>query len=526
MTRMAEMTYLLGTVDDMGVSRVFGLHSGVIHLLSAINIMEGVNKRSIFVTFDLHEGGRYGAASVSCNGAVWLEVYQFPVEAWLRELEVVPSQKKEKNVSEGSDMKWSPVTLMIKIFPPTVPAGKRSDFLTSCLALDIIRSSRHQKTQESPSSCTQHFLLPCDQSTVDSRARPGLPVAVAVWWSGSHNLLQYLLQTAPNDGRGKTFIFFSFKYSKFFAPFYGVLGDQQNNMLFCFLEADVTPLPEMLWPNAKEILCSAVSRCTCYIALGLEDALVCIWNRQSGAPLSIVLAPEGSSPLSRVQFVDSWPVSAQACQIAPTKAVGVLVSSKNGAIYTVTTGQGMQCCTMQLIERPKDSRDLPTVTMTLPFLQAVSLVVQRSGKMFLKDVLNRSTVCYLTPPSSYRIASPYKPVYALNAKQRALFIRGDPETDCHDLSKKRNQSGLFVFYFDRSDIFKPHFLSHLDPPRQQTTLCHGSLEEICNLYLQQRAHSADERNKALVQTWGKLQETAAGMQQTPQSHKHLKNYNI
>ncbi|XP_035992155.1 WD repeat-containing protein 93 [Fundulus heteroclitus] len=453
MTRMAEMTYLLGTVDDMGVSRVFGLHSGVIHLLSAINIMEGVNKRSIVVTFDLHEGGRYGAASLSCNGAVWLEVYQFPVEAWLRELEVAPSQKKEKYASEGSDVKWSPVTLMIKIFPPTVPAGKTSDFLTSCLALDIIRSSRHQETQESPSSCTQHFLLPCDQSTGGSRAGPaGLPVAVAVWWSGSHNLLQYSQQKAPNDGR------------------------------------DVTPLPEMLWPNAKEILCSAVSRCTCYIALGLEDALVCIWNRQSGAPLSIVLAPEGSSPLSRVQFVDSWPVSAQDCQIAPTKPVGVLVSSKNGAIYTVTTGQGMQSCTMQLIERPKDSRDLPTVTMTLPFLQAVSLVVQRSGKMFLKDVLDRSTVCYLTPPSSYRIASPYNPVYALNAKQRALFIR--------------------------------------DPPRQQTTLCHGSLEEICNLYLEQRAHSADERNKALVQTWGKLQESAAGMQQTPQSRKHLKNYNI
>ncbi|MEQ2275964.1 hypothetical protein XENORESO_011644, partial [Xenotaenia resolanae] len=94
MTRMAEMTYLLGTIDDMGVSRVFGLHSDVIHLLSVINTMEDINVRSIFVTFDLHESGHYGAASVSCNGAVWLEIYQFPVEAWLREVEMVSAQQK------------------------------------------------------------------------------------------------------------------------------------------------------------------------------------------------------------------------------------------------------------------------------------------------------------------------------------------------------------------------------------------------------------------------------------------------
>lgn len=47
-------------------------------------------------------------------------------------------------------------------------------------------------------------------------------------------------------------------------------------------EADVEPMPDVLWPNAKEILCSAVSRCTRYIALGLDDALACVWDRQSG----------------------------------------------------------------------------------------------------------------------------------------------------------------------------------------------------------------------------------------------------
>lgn len=47
-------------------------------------------------------------------------------------------------------------------------------------------------------------------------------------------------------------------------------------------EADVEAMPDVLWPNAKEILCSAVSRCTRYIALGLDDALVCVWDRLLG----------------------------------------------------------------------------------------------------------------------------------------------------------------------------------------------------------------------------------------------------
>ncbi|XP_008403014.1 WD repeat-containing protein 93 isoform X3 [Poecilia reticulata] len=497
MTRMAEMTYLLGTVDDMGVARVFGFHSDAVHLLSIINAMEDVTVRSIFLMFDLHEGGHYGAASISCNGVVWLEVYQFPVEQWLRELETVSSQKKDENVTEGSGMKWSPFTLMMKISPPTLPTGKPLDFLTHCLTVDIIRSSglhkdqssfssdaaTTKKTHESP-SCTQHFLLPCDGPTGDSKANPaGLPVAVAVWWSGSTSLLQYLLQKNPK------------------------------------IKSDVAPVPEILLPNAKEILCSAVSRCTYLIALGLEDATVCVWSRQSRSPVSIVLVPGKTITFSRIQFVDNWSVPAQDCDIVGTEPVGMLVSCKNGEVYIVTAGLGMRSSTVQLFERPKDSRDLPTVAISVPFLQAVSLIMQRSGKMFLTAAINRETVCYLTLPTSHQTASLYNPVYTLNAEQRALFIRGDQETS--DLLESQNQSQLFVFYFSQSDIIKPH----IDCPRQPAAFHHGTLEEICNIYLEQRAQSVEERNKALEQTWGKMQETESVLQHAHRSHKHHNNVN-
>ncbi|TNN27118.1 hypothetical protein EYF80_062739 [Liparis tanakae] len=47
-------------------------------------------------------------------------------------------------------------------------------------------------------------------------------------------------------------------------------------------EKNVEPVPDVLWPNAKTILCSAVSRCSRFVALGLEGALVCVWDRRSG----------------------------------------------------------------------------------------------------------------------------------------------------------------------------------------------------------------------------------------------------
>ena len=38
----------------------------------------------------------------------------------------------------------------------------------------------------------------------------------------------------------------------------------------------------MLWPNADEIVCSAVSQSSRYMALGLEPDLVSVWDRQTG----------------------------------------------------------------------------------------------------------------------------------------------------------------------------------------------------------------------------------------------------
>ncbi|CAG5853037.1 unnamed protein product [Menidia menidia] len=401
MTKLTEMTYLLGTVDDMGVARVFAHHADDIHLLNVINAMEHINQRSICLTLVLHAEGHCAAASFSCSGAVGLELYQFPTAAWLKELEMASSQKQLHGFSFRS--------------------------------------------------CTHHFLLPCGRFLDESKA---------------------------------------------------------------YLQPDVAPMPDVLWPNAKEILCSAVSRCTRYIALGLDDALVCVWDRRSGAPLSMILAPSENNALVKMQFVDCGSAPAPDCKFFPAEMVHLLVLGKNGAICTITTGQGTQSCTMQLVERLPIYHAvnvLLTEYIQFEFMQK-SLVVQRNGKMSLLDIVNKAAVCFLVPPTSFNVASPYNPVYALNTKQQCLFIRGDRDTTCSASSEESRQSQLFVFHFGQSEILKQHFAPRQAFP-QQITQSHVGLDEICNLYLQQRALSVNERNKSIAQTWEQLRETAVTVTQ-------------
>ncbi|XP_029933777.1 WD repeat-containing protein 93 isoform X2 [Myripristis murdjan] len=513
MSSVGGNAYLLGTVDDMGVARVFAYHAENIHLLRVINDTEDISQRSICMTFELSKGGDYGAASISCGGALWLEVYRFPLEAWLKDLELAASHKQAENPPGVSDVKWSSVALLMKIKPPKIPAGTtlKSPFevlqKTGCGRVfgsgrnhmisshqweeqDAVFRSMYRKYLSTDTDktkemrhCTKHFLLPCGlfPGHSEGKSQPGLPVAFCVWWSGSHNLLQYLLCRTPKD------------------------------------KPDVEP--DMLWPNAHEILCSAVSVCTRYISLGLDAALVTVWDRLLGLPLSVVVLSAADSVFTQILFVDHRPVSAEESllpQAVASAKVYLLVVCKSGATHVVTTGRGIESSTMQITERPKDCGGVPSVISSVPFLQGLSLVVQKDGKMLLQDVINKATVCCLIPPTSHLLAAPWDPVYVLSTKRQTLFIRGDQNLSHGDSSTGDCLSQLLICHFGESAIIEPYITTSPDSSKQQTGISYVALEEACNLYLQQRVLTANERNGATTQTWKQLQEHVVAVQQRQQ----------
>ncbi|CAL8350492.1 unnamed protein product [Merluccius merluccius] len=100
--------------------------------------------------------------------------------------------------------------------------------------------------------------------------------------------------------------------------------------------SDVDPRPAMLWPNAHEIVCSAISQSSRYIALGLEPDLVSVWDRQTGSPLSVVVVSVGDSRLTRLVFVDCQEAPVPHARAAPR--VHLVASCRSGTTHALTTG--------------------------------------------------------------------------------------------------------------------------------------------------------------------------------------------
>ncbi|XP_072321853.1 WD repeat-containing protein 93 [Eucyclogobius newberryi] len=464
MNKLAEDTYLLGTIDDMGVARILISQSEIIHLISVINIMENINNRSICISFQLCQGGDYAVASMCCNGAVWLEVFHFPTESWLRELGAALSQPQDSNSSTVSEVQWSPVAMINKIKPLHVSntiSESLSQFDSHYLVLD---------GEWTPGTCTVHFLLPLSGVKIKNT---DLPNAVCLWWSGSKHLLQYSLQKATKN------------------------------------KSEFQHLPGVLCPNANRIVCSAVSGCTRYIALGLSDNVVCVWDRNFGSPLSVF--SDVDNAFSGIRFMDYCPASLEDSHSCSDNRLLLLLKCKSGAVYTlITAGRGRELRTLHLTERVNDSGDLPTVAAAVPFLQDLALMIQRNGQMYLQDVINKTNVCSLILPPKHAIASSCNPVFDLDRWHKTLLIQGvkDP------LSTEDGHNQLYIFRFGECDIVKPYIITSSDSTKTQKA-CHFTTFK----YLHDRTLSAQERAKDVKKTWMQLQETSMTIKQRyPTNH--------
>ncbi|KAK1158018.1 WD repeat-containing protein 93-like isoform X1 [Acipenser oxyrinchus oxyrinchus] len=532
-TCLGGQVYLIATVDDMGIARLLVYFSNFITLIKVINEPEDVSRRNLCTKFELSRGGDFAGVMLEGNGESWLEVYRFPKDSWLRELELAQttSQKQQTadsqdgvltetvpHISSVGDLKLSPSVIIMKIKPPKSISGTslKSPFevlqktedgnvigsgqnhMISSLQweeqeiifqsvykkyLDTIES---KKTEDKPCEGTFNFLLPGGFLPMfgEMKGSAGVPIAISLWWSGNHDLLKYLLVRPTKDKNDKT---------------------------------EVEPKPDVVWPNARPILCSAVSRCTKYIALGLTEGLLTVWDAYLGLPLSVLSIP-GDSDIRHVQFMEPHTVNkdnvtCSTFQVNPKTQV--LVSCKDGASHAVVSVRGRDT-TVTLKGESEDQSSLPSAIQSIPFQPNLVLFMSRKGTIALMDSTDGTLICNFGLPAPHALATPWDPVFLLDPERQSLFIRGDKKLSPDELLEgKVAASSLFIFNFNQFSFME----SYRDTQTRIQAAKHpGTWEERCELYLQDRLQSLGDRNKAMAKCWDQLQQHAALVRQRQEQH--------
>ncbi|NXS85372.1 WDR93 protein, partial [Erpornis zantholeuca] len=295
--------HVLLAVDEMGLVWLFCFHNESFLLVKVLNEVEDISQRSTCVEEVLSRGGDYAGILLQGNTKAWLEIYQLPKDSWLTEMEknagaAEGSLSKVQNCSISlctfllqeppvsaiqADVKLDLPVLLLTVRPPKPITGTSFtgplDALKevdddSVLGLGynhLIKDSQWElqeaifcstyreyleaegvTKEEIPRHATFHFLLPSRiLMGPEMEVQPDIPVGIGVHWDGNHNFCLYLLN-------------------------HSLKGKEDSDLI-----------PDVVWPCAAPIACSAVSSCSRYLALAGEDATITIWDKHLGYPLSV-----------------------------------------------------------------------------------------------------------------------------------------------------------------------------------------------------------------------------------------------
>ncbi|XP_009914087.1 WD repeat-containing protein 93 isoform X2 [Haliaeetus albicilla] len=534
---LGNESHVLLAVDEMGLVWLFCFHKGGFLLVKILNEMEDISKRSTCEEVVLSPGGDYAGVLLQDSTKAWLEIYRLPKDSWLKEAEKNPGAaaglacrerrptwtSAESPVSANqADAKLSLPVLLLKVKPPKPITG--SSFKSPLDALKkvdddsmlglgynhLIKDSQweqqeaifrstyreyleaegvRESKEEIPRHATSHFLLPSRilQVGPEMKVQPDVPAGIGVHWDGSHNLCLYLLNRPLKE------------------------------------QSDSDPKPDVVWPCAAPIACSAVSSCSRYLALACEDATITIWDKHLGYPLSVTAIVE-ERLIRSIHFLRSSAAVSDETPCPGTDSVcpivQLLVLCTDSSFYLVKAPRAGKSSITLLADRPEDPNlAVSTVVPVLAFPSAV-LIFSWDGTVSLMNTATSQIVyCFSTPPS-HAVASSWQPVFIVDGVNQCLLLRGDRQQNTDALAQSRaSHSTIFLFDFNSYPL-KEAFPKEPDLPLK--SLQNLPWIERCNIFLRDRQQSRLGLREQLPEYWSRLQAQAAAMDKERQKVKGQK----
>lgn len=523
--------HVLLAVDEMGLALLFCFHKESFLLVKILNEVADISQRSTCMEVVLSLGGDYAGILLQDSTKAWLDIYQLPKDSWLTEMEknaraaeeLAGSERgssyssEERPVSSSqTDVELDPPVLLLTVKPPKPITGtsfnspldalkEMDDSGTLGLGYNhLIKDSQWElqealfcstyqeyleaegmTKEETPRHATFHFLLPSRiLMGPEIKVQPDIPVGIGVHWDGNHNFCLYLLNRSL---KGK---------------------------------ADSDLKPDVVWPCAAPIACSAVSSCSRYLALAGEDATITIWDKHLGYPLSVTAILEDrfirsihflcGSVAASDETSGTDPVCRGADPVCPI--IQLLVLCTDSSFYLVKAPRAGKSSITLLSDRPENPNlTVSAVVPVLAFPSAV-LIFSWDGTVSLMNTdTSQAVYCFCTPPS-HAVTSPWQPVFTVDSVNCCLLLQGDEQHQADGLiHSKATHSTIFLFDFNS------YPLEDAFPKKPDLSL--KSLHELqwidrCNIFLRDRFHRLPERQQVLQEMeeqeyWDCLQAQAA-----------------
>ncbi|BFY98690.1 hypothetical protein BsWGS_01730 [Bradybaena similaris] len=527
---------LIMTQDDMEQVRLFLFAYDTLFFIKAINENAPENSAKILCQkWEASSGGEFAGFvfQETSTKEVWLEVLRLPLESWISDLDNIGAAAKlaeqlemlkAENTDDGQisevtyvsanvsikdklDTKFSNPTPVLKIRPPpeiplpdnpvhniasAIHKVDTGDVLGTGLShvlgrvhlesLDAMFRYRHEdeikylplEHEEQSVSAAFHFvsssrMMPnsLDQNTADTE-----PVGVIVWWTNSSCLSHYFLLKAGKDTDLK---------------------------------------PDMVWPFASKIMCSALSSCMTYLAIGLNNGNIILWNRQLGLHKAVLNASK-KTYVKSMRFLDPslFPLDLPRYPPYPTmSATFLLAECLDGTQMLFDTCDGSQQIPRLIAEEPRDDDDVQILLQVIPNLPELITYIRKMGSMYIKDIGTGADVCQIVLPPKYQIQTAWNPIFAFAKSGDILFLKGEG-TDVDDTGRVEKISGIFMF-----DLLScPHldtFRSHKQEKRKLSV--HTTQEQRMSALLQERIQQQAARKSRLQERWGQLKSELSIIQQ-------------
>ncbi|XP_023932289.1 WD repeat-containing protein 93 isoform X1 [Lingula anatina] len=572
-------TYLLCTVDDMGVSRFFAFAQDRIHLLKVASEQGGSGSKTIITKCQASTEGDFVGIVFedTSNKETWIEVQKLPRDDWLRELEATSkkstSQTKPQSPAPLGDDSDAPADgeqlpgeeKMIDAEDAEKEekqsVGQRSQSPTSSRgAMSPVPpggggSSEKMHTKFSTPTLVVKIRPPaditgCNASTPQQATK--LTDTGEVIGSGSNHSLtahhlenrkavfdyfheQHLRYLPKEEESAQQPMFHFFTAGRLLPTGLDMPGQEGRpssigvwwvggTQVFYYslvkASKDIEHKPEFVSPHSDVLTATAVSQCTSLLAVGLKNGIVVIWDMHIGVNRRLINLTDDATILKLV-FLNPNICGQDKVHYPPygTKTNSYLLAwCSDGSVYLINCGMGKTSQPITVMPKMSDQDNLPTMVEPVNGVPEVILVVKRNGTAFLLDVTkgNSLPLCQVNLPTTHELTTPWDPVITVGGQGHMMYLKASQKDPSEDYVPNSGMSSLFVFTL-RSFPTLDDYLRRQRPDIPY--VIHNTVDKRIETLLKERINQQASRQRRMQERWINLKNELDIIQQIKDTNK-------